>query len=97
MSLKARTPADGSPDPYRRRLLLALGAAGASGVFGRAIAALAEEGAAVTPEMIRQAEWISGLEFTIKTSLALRRVDEHHRVVAQRHGAGRGRPKGILA
>jgi Asp-tRNA(Asn)/Glu-tRNA(Gln) amidotransferase A subunit family amidase len=36
----------------------------ASAVFGRALAALAAEGEAVTEEMIRQAEWISGLDLT---------------------------------
>ncbi|HZE89318.1 MAG TPA: amidase, partial [Verrucomicrobiae bacterium] len=46
----------------RRELLKGLAAAGAvSAVFGRALVALADEKAAVTDEMIRQAEWISGI------------------------------------
>lgn len=48
----------------RRRLLkiLSLCGAGAStGVFGRALAALAEEAPEVTAGMIRRAEWVAGL------------------------------------
>jgi Asp-tRNA(Asn)/Glu-tRNA(Gln) amidotransferase A subunit family amidase len=49
----------------RRDFLTALAAAGAGGaVFTRALTALAQEAGAVSPEMIRQAEWISGMEFT---------------------------------
>ncbi|MBI3450224.1 MAG: amidase [Acidobacteria bacterium] len=48
--------------PRRREMLKALAAAGAvSAVFGRALVALADEKAAVTDEMIRQAEWVSGI------------------------------------
>ena len=49
----------------RRQVLHRASAAGvASAVFGRALAALASESGEVTAEMIRQAEWISGLNLT---------------------------------
>ena len=49
----------------RRQVLKALAAAGiGSVVFARALDALAEEQASVTPEMIAKAEWISGLQLT---------------------------------
>ena len=49
----------------RRRMLQGLAAAGVgSVVFRRAVAAMVEEGQAVTPEMIKQAEWIAGLDFS---------------------------------
>jgi Asp-tRNA(Asn)/Glu-tRNA(Gln) amidotransferase A subunit family amidase len=49
----------------RRQVLRRVSAVGAaSAAFGRALAALAAEKNAVTEEMIRQAEWISGLELT---------------------------------
>jgi Asp-tRNA(Asn)/Glu-tRNA(Gln) amidotransferase A subunit family amidase len=49
--------------PTRRHLLKALAGLGAgSAVFQRALAAQAEKAAAVTPEMIEQAEWIAGLK-----------------------------------
>ena len=49
----------------RRRVLKALTAAGAgSVVFGRALEVLAAGGPEVTADMIRRAEWISGLSFT---------------------------------
>ncbi len=56
---------DPCPDWARRRFLKTVAAAGAGGaVFARALTALAQEAGAVSPEMIRQAEWISGMEFT---------------------------------
>ncbi len=53
----------------RRRVLKVLSALGVaspvtSAVFARALVALANEQPKVTEEMIRQAEWISGLQFT---------------------------------
>lgn len=46
----------------RRSLLKTIAAAGiGSAVFQRALAALAENATQVTPEMVQQAEWISGL------------------------------------
>lgn len=48
----------------RRRMLKVLSALGAgTAVFGRALVSLAAEKPKVTEEMIKQAEWISGLEF----------------------------------
>jgi Asp-tRNA(Asn)/Glu-tRNA(Gln) amidotransferase A subunit family amidase len=45
--------------------LKTLAVAGAGGgVFARALTALAREGGEVTPEMIRAAEWIAGIEFS---------------------------------
>ena len=42
-----------------------LGGAGAGAtVFGRALTAVAQDQPRVTPDMIRQAEWIAGLSFT---------------------------------
>ena len=62
----------------RRRVLVGLSATGAgSVVFGHALAALADQTTAVTVEMIRQAEWISGLEFTEEErELMLEEVNE---------------------
>src|SRR5262245_56108129 len=49
----------------RRDVLKLVGAAGiGSAVFGRALLALAAEAPKVTPEMIRDAEWISGIKLT---------------------------------
>ena len=49
----------------RRRVLETLAGLGVgSSVFARAVAAQAENGPRVTTEMIRQAEWIAGLEFS---------------------------------
>ena len=49
----------------RREALKLLSVAGAgSAVFARALSALAAEKTEVTGDMIRQAEWISGLELT---------------------------------
>jgi Asp-tRNA(Asn)/Glu-tRNA(Gln) amidotransferase A subunit family amidase len=51
--------------PSRRQLFGALTALGiGSAVSQRALAAQAESDGKVTPEMIQQAEWISGLKFT---------------------------------
>ena len=61
----ARGSSVGSGAWTRRQVLHRISAAGAaSAVFGRALAALAADKSAVTEEMIRQAEWISGLELT---------------------------------
>jgi Asp-tRNA(Asn)/Glu-tRNA(Gln) amidotransferase A subunit family amidase len=49
----------------RRAILKTMGALGITApVFGRALTALAEGEPAVTPEMIRNAEWIAGIEMT---------------------------------
>jgi hypothetical protein len=49
----------------RRHVLKAVSAAGiGSAVFGRALAAAAESGSIISTEMIRQAEWIAGLNLT---------------------------------
>jgi Asp-tRNA(Asn)/Glu-tRNA(Gln) amidotransferase A subunit family amidase len=63
----------------RRELLKALTAIGAgSAVFGRALVALAEERGKVTEEMIRQAEWVAGMEFNdAKRKLMLEDVNKH--------------------
>ncbi|HEV3203875.1 MAG TPA: amidase, partial [Gemmataceae bacterium] len=54
---------EAASSPTRRQVLQALGALGiGSAVFRRALAVEAERAIAVTPEMIQQAEWISGLE-----------------------------------
>jgi Asp-tRNA(Asn)/Glu-tRNA(Gln) amidotransferase A subunit family amidase len=51
----------------RRTVLKALGALGIGTVtFRRAVAAQAADATKVTPEMIKQAEWIAGLELTDK-------------------------------
>jgi len=52
-------------DRGRRRVVALLAGAGAgAAVFGRALAALAAGAPEVTAEMVRQAEWISGVAFT---------------------------------
>src|SRR5690606_37350001 len=51
--------------PHRRQLLKTLAALGVgTPVFHRALAAGAEEVTVVTPEMVKQAEWIAGLELS---------------------------------
>ncbi len=52
-----------SPTWPRRRVLQFLAAAGTGAVFARALVTVAQEAPAVTAEMIRQAEWISGVTF----------------------------------
>ena len=55
----------GGASTGRRALLKTISAAGiGSAVFGRAFVALAEGAGKVTPDMLRQAEWISGLKLT---------------------------------
>ena len=52
-------------DQGRRKLLTLLAGAGAgAAVFGRALAALAEGAPKVTAEMVKQAEWVSGVSFS---------------------------------
>ena len=59
------TPNGPSSAWNRRSLLKALAAAGiGSAVFQRALAAQAEERKKISAEMIKQAEWIAGLELT---------------------------------
>ena len=56
---------DGATSWGRREVLKTLAVAVAGGgVFARAVTALAREAGEVTPEMIRAAEWIAGIEFT---------------------------------
>jgi Asp-tRNA(Asn)/Glu-tRNA(Gln) amidotransferase A subunit family amidase len=51
--------------PSRRQLLAALGALGiGSAVFHRALVAQTQQSASVTPEMVKQAEWIAGLNLS---------------------------------
>ena len=60
-------PVPSRGDWTRRRVLKAVSAAGVgSAVFGRALVALAQgpTGGKVTPEMIREAEWVSGIRLT---------------------------------
>ncbi|MBX7223511.1 MAG: amidase [Blastocatellia bacterium] len=53
------------PDPVRRKVLQGLaGTSAAVLVFNRALAALSQNAGKVTPDMVRQAEWIAGLSFT---------------------------------
>jgi Asp-tRNA(Asn)/Glu-tRNA(Gln) amidotransferase A subunit family amidase len=55
--------ADSACSPSRRAVLQTLAALGVGGVvFQRALAAQAGRAANVTPEMIKQAEWIAGIE-----------------------------------
>ena len=56
---------DDSPIVNRRAILKGLAALGiGSATFRRALAAQAVEAGKVTPEMVKQAEWIAGLELT---------------------------------
>jgi hypothetical protein len=59
-----KTKKRGSPLTRRQVLHRASAVGVASAVFGRTLAALAADAGAVTPEMIHQAEWISGLDLT---------------------------------
>jgi len=62
----------------RRKVLKVISALGAgTAVFGRALVALAQNKPKVTEELIKQAEWISGLEFNeAKRKLMLRELNE---------------------
>ena len=62
----------------RRRVLKAISAVGVgSAVFGRALVSLAAEKMRLTPKMIRQAEWVSGIELDQeKRDLMLAGVNE---------------------
>jgi Asp-tRNA(Asn)/Glu-tRNA(Gln) amidotransferase A subunit family amidase len=64
----------------RRSFLKTAVAAGAgSAVFARALAALSGKGGAVTPEMIRDAEWIAGVTLTDEErALAAKGVGQSH-------------------
>ncbi len=54
-----------SPGPSRRELFAALAVAGISSeVFQRAVAAQAEKAVPITPEVIKEAEWIAGLKLS---------------------------------
>ena len=48
----------------RRSVLKFLTVAGAGAVFGRALVSVAAERAQVTEEMVRQAEWVAGVDYT---------------------------------
>lgn len=62
----------------RRKVLQVISALGVgSAIFGRALVALAEEKLKITEAMVRQAEWVSGLEFTDeKRTLMLEGVND---------------------
>ena len=61
------SPDDDLHGVHRRTILKSLAALGAGSVaFRRALAAQAAAAGKVTPEMIKQAEWIAGLELTEK-------------------------------
>src|SRR5947209_6243264 len=67
-----RQPA--GPSPTRRHVLRAVAGMGVgSAVFQRALAAGAEKSTTVTPEMVRQAEWVAGLTLSDKERRALAR------------------------
>jgi Asp-tRNA(Asn)/Glu-tRNA(Gln) amidotransferase A subunit family amidase len=56
-----------APKPTRRQMMKCLAGLGVgTAVFQRALAAQAQDAPAVTPEMIQQAEWISGIKLTDK-------------------------------
>ena len=65
-------------DEGRRKLVTLLAGAGAgAAVFGRALAALAAGAPKVTAEMVKQAEWVSGVTFTDEErALMLEDLDE---------------------
>ncbi len=67
MAKPMRKPSDRPLEPSRREMFHLLAGLGiGSTTFQRAVAAQAEEKKALTPEMIHQAEWISGIELTEK-------------------------------
>jgi Asp-tRNA(Asn)/Glu-tRNA(Gln) amidotransferase A subunit family amidase len=69
---------DAPSGAWTRRRLLQLGsAAGAGATFGRALVALAAEKPALTRDMIRQAQWISGIDLKDdEVELMLKGTDE---------------------
>ena len=80
-----RPPSGG---PSRRQLLQVLGGLGVgSAVFQRALAAQAQQAAAVTPEMVLQAEWIAGLNLSEDdrktTAQALQRLLENFQTLRE--------------
>jgi Asp-tRNA(Asn)/Glu-tRNA(Gln) amidotransferase C subunit len=79
MQIMAHANVDKAAGPSRRELLCALGTVGiGSAVFQRALAAQAQQAGTVTPEMVKQAEWIAGLNLSEEdrktTAQALQRV-----------------------
>jgi Asp-tRNA(Asn)/Glu-tRNA(Gln) amidotransferase A subunit family amidase len=77
-------------DQGRRRLVTMLAGAGAGvAVFGRALSALAEGAPKVTAEMVKQAEWISGVAFTDDDrALMLEDLNEAADGIAKLRGVG---------
>ena len=64
VSIDSKIVVPGSAWP-RRQVLTTIATLGAGSlVFRRALAALVADSPKVTPKLIRQAEWISGIEFT---------------------------------
>lgn len=96
----AQSPNVSVLDPFRRRFLQALAGLGIGSLpFQRSLAAQVRPGASVTPDMVRQAEWIAGLELSDEERQAiaralqqalgsfesLRKVDLDHEVVPCLH------------
>jgi Asp-tRNA(Asn)/Glu-tRNA(Gln) amidotransferase A subunit family amidase len=48
----------------RRALAILAGSTAGGAAFGRALSALADHAAAITPEIVKQAEWIAGIELS---------------------------------
>ena len=71
------------PDSKRRAVLKGLAALGVgTATFRRALAAQAAQAGPVTPEMIKQAEWIAGLDLTDEER-------DEHRAIARRRASAR--------
>ena len=77
---------------HRRTLLKGLAGLGVgTATFRRALAAQAAQAGAVTPEMIKQAEWIAGLELTEEERTQHRPVGRAQPAVVRRAAQGRRR------
>jgi Asp-tRNA(Asn)/Glu-tRNA(Gln) amidotransferase A subunit family amidase len=84
----ARADANNPAGPSRRQLLQILGGLGiGSAVFQRALVAQAQPGATVTPDMVKQAEWIAGLTLSEEdrksTAQALQRLLQNFQTTRQ--------------
>ena len=85
-------PDDGHSEASRREVLKALAVVGVgSTTFRRALAAQASQAGTVTPEMIKQAEWIAGLELTEEERTSTARSVAAEPPVVRRAAQGRRR------
>ena len=83
---------EGRTGLHRRTILKSLAALGVGTVtFRRALAAQAAQAGTVTPEMIKQAEWIAGLELTEEERTSTAQDDRAEPAIVCRAAQGRRR------